>query len=332
MKPWEPQRRHRDPERAARLRALFKAGAAVAVIGVLTLLNALVPFFSLLPASRIRAREEGELRLHFLDVGQADCTVIEFPSGDVLVVDAGSGAFDASNHLIRYLKGLGPESISCLVTHADSDHYGGAEQIIRLFGAEVLYLPVLGSESSSYQSLLSAAEESGCEMQTVSRYFVLADASGAYLNCISPYSMGEEENNEASAVLYLSYCGTDVLLCGDITAEREEKLLAEYAIDPTLFDKGDYRVRLDGIDVLKVAHHGSAYSSSEEWLELLQAQTAVISCGRGNAYGHPAFRVAESLKKAREDCEIYRTDELGDIVVSVTRAGYRTEYTKGVTS
>ena len=54
MKPWEPQRRHRDPERAARLRALFKAGAAVAVIGVLTLLNALVPFFSLLPAALLR--------------------------------------------------------------------------------------------------------------------------------------------------------------------------------------------------------------------------------------------------------------------------------------
>ena len=84
-----------------------------------------VPLTSLLPAYKIAAREEGELRVHFLDVGQGDCTIVEFPSGDAVVIDAGDGSFTNRNHTVRYLKALAPKRLTMILTHADADHYGG---------------------------------------------------------------------------------------------------------------------------------------------------------------------------------------------------------------
>ncbi|MGN0823370.1 MAG: ComEC/Rec2 family competence protein, partial [Candidatus Gallimonas sp.] len=230
--------------------------------------------------------------------------------------------------IIRYLKGLAPTAVSLLVTHADADHYGGMTELLQCFGADALYLPVLGEDAAEYRAILRAAEEIGCPTQTVTRYDVIARPSGAYLNCISPYSAGETDHNESSATLFFSYEGVNAVFCGDVSAEREGKLAREYALDETLFDRGEYVVRLDETDILKTAHHGSGGSSSEEWLGLLGAETAIISCGRGNFYGHPA---GSALKRLSESgCEIYRTDELGDVVIVVADGKYTvyTDYTE----
>ena len=260
------------------------------------------------------------MRIHFLSVGQGDMTVVEFPEGDLLVVDAGDGSFEHADKAYRYLKGLSFRSLSLLITHADADHCGGAEDILKRLGADKLYLPAEGSEDDVYQSILERAEKIGCPAEQLSRYGVIAQPCGAYAVCISPLSQGESSDNDSSTVLYLRYGQTSVLLTGDISSARERRLMREYALDHTIFDMDGYTVRLEETDILKVAHHGSSASSCEEWLGLLDVSDAIISCGEDNAYGHPH---SETLERLSEHADaIYRTDELGDIVVSVTPQEY----------
>ncbi len=286
---------------------------------LLALLEYFLPLKTLLPARKIPPLGEGEIRVHFLDADEGDCTVFEYADG-VMIVDSGDGAFITENRLVRYLKGLRANSYTMIATHADSDHYGGFAQFIQTFGADSVYLPLIPSESGAYKRFLSAVKDSGCAVNTLKRYSVIDRFSGAYAVCISPDSSEFTDTNESSTVLFVNCGGVNFLLGGDISAKREEKLLSEYALMEGMFDSGSYRVRLEETHVLKVSHHGSAYSSSEEWLKLLKPSTAVISCGRGNSYAHPAGGTVARLAECGAD--VYRTDELGTIVISIKNGNY----------
>lgn len=310
----------RSPRERVLIRKAVHSLIAVLFVAALAVFDCCFSYYALLPAADLSARKEGELRLHFLDVGQGDCTVVEFPEGDVLVIDAGGESRSDHIKLVRYLKGLHPVSVSMLATHSDLDHIGGFSVLLSEFGAETFYLPAFDDGSGEYDALLAAAEEAGCRQVALSRYCTISRPCGAYLVCLSPYSSGETDGNDASVVLYLSYLGTTAVLCGDISSAREKLLVRENALDETLFSSETCSVRLSDTDILKVAHHGSADSSSAEWLDLLDAEVAVISCGRGNTYSHPAGETLDRLSAA--GAEIYRTDELGDIVIGIGADGY----------
>lgn len=312
--------KRRDPAKTARLKKIIFVLSAVGLVLILALVNFLVPFKTLLPHTKFPVREEGEMRVHFLSVGQGDCTVIEFPDGDVMLVDSGDGAFDTENKLIRYIKGLKPAAVTLVATHADIDHYGGFAEIFECFSVQTVYLPVIDSGAVAYQRFSAAVKKSGADVKTLSRYSVISRPSGAYAVCISPYSKNETDENESSAVLFIGYGGVNILLGGDIGAEREDKLWNEYALMEGIFDSAGYSVRLEDTDILKVSHHGSAGSSSEKWLSLLSPSTAILSCGRGNIYSHPAAEAISRLTGC--GAEIYRTDELGDIVISIKDGNY----------
>lgn len=297
----------------------FRSAAAVLVAIVVGVIFACRPLRAALPARAIPEREEGELRIHFLDVGQGDSAVVEFPDGELLLIDAGDGTFYNENKLIQYLKGLDSKKISYLATHADLDHFGGFSELFEYFPPEKVYLPALPSDSSAYSKFLEECDRSGCELSALSRYDAIAHASGAYLACVSPYAAGEGDGDDSSAVLYLNYQGVRVLFCSDISVVRERLLLREYALGEGIFDAGDYRVNLEKVDVLKVAHHGSDDSSSAEFLSLVSPREAVISCGRGNRYTHPFAGSVERLGLC--GARIWRTDELGDIVVRISEEG-----------
>lgn len=302
------------------LKKTILLAASVLSVLLLGLLAYLVPFSRFLPAFRIPQREKGELRLHFLSVGQGDCTLIEFEE-ELLVVDGGDGSFSAENKLIRYIKGLHPQRISLLLTHADMDHYGGFSALCEEFEIAQCYLPVLSSENERYQKFLAEIEREGCGTATLTRYDKIEKAGG-YLVCISPRSGGETDENDSSAVLYLDFGGITALLCGDISEAREQLLLREYALMEGIFDSGNCKVTLKDIDILKAPHHASAYSSSKEFLELLRPQSYIVSCGKDNLYKHPAGEALERFRAASPDGKIYRVDELGDVIVSVKNASY----------
>lgn len=310
-------------ERLRKVKGALPVLISVLAVAVIALIYAFVPLSLLLPAYDIAPREEGELRVHFLDIGQGDCTLVEFPSGELLVIDAGDGSFSYRNHLIRYVKGLAPERITLILTHADSDHYGGMRALFKAFDVENVYLPEFTEDTPEYRGLLSVVEGSGASIDTLTRYDCLAGGSGAFLACIAPRSMDDVED-DPSAVFYLEYEGVGVMLSGDLEAAEERRLASEYALMEGIFDCGEHRVRLEETDILKISHHGSGYSSSEEWLSLLSPEAAVVSSGRGNGYAHPS---PEALSRvASAGAEIYRTDELGDIVITIDEGGYALSY------
>ncbi|MDE5548317.1 MAG: MBL fold metallo-hydrolase, partial [Clostridia bacterium] len=287
-----------------------------------------VPLRTLLPAYSVAKRKEGELRLHFLSVGQGDSTIVEFPDGEIVIVDAGNGSYENENHIYRYLKALQPTAVSIVVTHAESDHFGGFARICKDFPIERAYLPALSSSLSVYSDFLESVSASGAEQITLLRRVLITNPSGAFIACISPNGGEAIDRNEDSAVLYVSYQGVNALLAGDIGEKRESALLREYAVAPDAFDYGTRPVRLEDTHILKVSHHGSASSSSEEWLKALGAEVAVVSSGKGNSYAHPAADAMQRLSDA--GAQIYRTDELNDIMITVADGGipYRTRTEK----
>lgn len=299
---------------------ILRIALSALIVLALALFNAIIPFGSLLPAYALPARQEGELRIHVLSVGQGDCSLVEFPNGEVLVIDGGDGSWDTDNKIDRYIKALAPTSLSVVATHADSDHVGGLAKIVSDFAPKRVYLPVIAGSTASYRALLASAAQVGAEQSTLTRYDVIENASGAYLVCISPYSQGEEEENEASCVLYLHYMGVSALFTGDVNTAREARLAREYALDPTLFDSGKFAVRLAETDILKVSHHGAKDASSREFLALLSPETAIVSCGAGNSYSHPAGETLSRLNEA--GARVYRTDELGSIIITIGQDGY----------
>lgn len=302
------------------LKKTILAASAALVVLLLGILAFWMPFSRLLPAYELPAREEGEVRLHFLDVGQGDCTLIEFED-ELFVVDSGDGSFSADNKLLRYIKGLRPQRVTLVLTHADMDHYGGFSALCEAFDIARCYLPVLPSENEHYEAFLAAIEREGCETATLTRYDKIEKRDG-YLVCISPRSAGETDENDSSTVLYLELGGVTALLCGDISETRERLLLREYALSEGIFDSGTCQVALENVDILKAPHHASAYSSSKEFLELLRPQTYIVSCGEDNLYKHPAGEALERFRAASPSGEIYRTDELGDLIVSVKNGTY----------
>lgn len=312
-------------------RILLRAAAiflAVCIIAAIGIWNRISPFRRYLPAYGIAERGEGEVRIHFLDVGQGDCAIVEFSDGSALVVDAGDGSWENNNHILRYLKNLRISTLFLAITHADSDHCGGAAAFLEDWRAQTVYLPVLPASMGVYEEIEREAKAQGAAVKTLTRYDVLERAD-AYAVCISPYSVDESDMNDSSAVLFFSYAGVNVLFGGDISEEREKRLINEQKLSEELgehlFDSGNYAVRLEETDILKVSHHGSGGSSSQAWLELLTPATAVISCGAGNRYGHPADGALTRL--AAVGAEIYRTDELGDVMIAISKNGtYTTNY------
>ena len=178
-----------EEKKRRRLLRLIRTGIVCLTAFAVALALCILPYRALLPAAHIPARGEGELRVHFLSVGQGDCTIVEFPSGKALVVDAGDGSFEANDTIVSYIKGLDCSSLLLAVTHADIDHYGGARELLRVFSFDCVYLPVLPSGAPAYESFLDAVLKEGCARDTLVRYDAVEDASSPSSGSVpSPFS------------------------------------------------------------------------------------------------------------------------------------------------
>lgn len=298
----------------------------------------------------ISARREGELRVHFVDVGQGDAVIVEFPDGKTMLVDGGSESYESRSALLRYANALGAGPFDYLIlTHPDSDHAGGMDDVIECFGAEKAYIPYIMNygQDSSFASFLEELAGAGCETEISQTYeAVLAEnrenfyyfmflspfapgVAGSYYDAANQEGATDTDINNASAVVWLEYAGRSLLLTGDIASEVEEKLAADYGIlgsacferefETAWGEKMTLAPALDRLDFLKAAHHGSAASSSETFLRLTSPAAAFISSGAGNPYGHPAQETVKRLTDA--GAQIYRTDELGSIVLTIAKDG-----------
>jgi competence protein ComEC len=243
------------------------------------------------------------LRVWFLDVGQGDSTLIQFPGGSSLLVDTGGGTaqFDLGARVIApALWATGIRRLDTLaITHGDPDHIGGALSILHEFSPRAVWDGVPVSAHAPTQALRHLAEANGLVWQTLQRgdRFRLGGVDLHVWNPPLPDWERLDVRNDDSIVLEIRYGAVSIVLPGDIGRDVERMLATQFG--PA------------GLRVLKAAHHGSGTSSSFEFLAALRPSLVVFSCGRDNPYGHPVPQVLSRVQQT--GAAIFRTDRDGAI-------------------
>lgn len=256
-------------------------------------------------------REEDGLRITLLDVGQGDGICIR-AEGITCLIDGGSSSKNhlAENQLEPFLKHEGISEIDYwLITHPDLDHCSGYQEMMErgkenTITVHTLVLPDAYGIRESCAELIALAERNGVQVLLLSsgEYIRAGNLKITVLHPREGYRALDV--NESSLVVSLEYEGFCGVFTGDATAESEREVIRYWE------EYGRPSVWL-----LKVGHHGSSTSTSEDFLKYCSPQAAVISCGKDNRYGHPHEEVVERLE--RYGCTIYRTDESGAVTVYV---------------
>jgi len=238
---------------------------------------------------------QGLMRVHFIDVGQADSTFIELGNGQTMLIDAGLGGDD----VVKYIRELQYSDIDFVVaTHPHDDHIGGMATVLDSFDIGKMYMPRQEHTISAFTNMLDVIENKEIELHEAKAGVNITTSGIIKIDILAPFAESYSNLNNCSAVVKLTYGETVMLFTGD----------AEQVIETQLLNSD-----IDA-DVLKVGHHGAGSSSAPSFIKAVSPEIAVISCGRDNSYGHPDYETLAILNEVGAD--IYRTDEQGTIQVT----------------
>lgn len=248
--------------------------------------------------------KEGACDIHFLDVGQGDCTLV-LCDDEAMLID--SAVSDKGTWIQNYLQKQGVDKLKYFIaTHPDADHIGSAQVIITKFPIETMMMPNIQSDTKTFERMVSAIKHKRIEPinPSVGNEYTLGSAVFTILNP-GDRAYAEGDINNYSIAIKLQFGNDTALLIGDCEKEAEKKML-ESDID------------ID-VDLLKAGHHGSSTSADEEFLSSVSPRYTVISCGVNNDYGHPHARTLNTIRSFGS--ELYRTDEQGSIIATLTGDG-----------
>lgn len=289
-------------------------------------------FILLLPAAVLALPVHRMTGLTFLDVGQGDAVCIRLENGQTWIYDCGSTSRSrvGENVLIPYLKHEGIDRISgVFLSHDDQDHCSG---LLELFASaqkgeiriDRVILPELGKEreTDGFAEIMELGQEGCFDVLFVKAGDKIRSGGSSFLVLNPREKTGETAPEVTTDKNAMSLCilaeitrGEEkkrVLLTGDAERTGEKAMLEELEKQGVNF-----------VNVLKCAHHGSKNATSEEFLNCISVQTAVISCGRKNSYGHPHREVLERLEDA--GVRVFRTDESGAVSLYIREGGMYAE-------
>ncbi len=252
--------------------------------------------------------DDGEVaaEVHFIDVGQGDCTLILSQNKSMLI---DSGEAEYADFVLETISDLGVVYLDyAVVTHAHSDHMGSMAEIIDEIPTENVIISQPADESAEtkmYQDFLDSIEKSKAKVIVAEADYTFT-VGAAECRILSPFNVSSSEENNNSVVMHITAGTTSFLMTGD----------AEKTIETQIVNKYDNL----GATVLKVGHHGSNTSSSPDFLKAVNPQVAVIPVGQGNKYGHPTEKTLTNLRKYTDN--IYRTDKNGTITFICTKEDY----------
>ena len=243
------------------------------------------------------------LKIHFIDVGQGDCTLIITPSGKRIIVDGGEGNSEkydyGKNIVFPYLLDRGINRIDYLViSHADNDHIGGLIYVLENINVENILIGIQPESSKQLEDLLDIAKRKKVMVNALKKGDIINIDKNTKIEVIWPDINNlilENNLNNNSLVFKLFFNKFSILFTGDIE-ESAEKLLCEIYENTNILNS----------DILKIAHHGSKSSSTLDILKSVKPQIALIGVGKNNKYGHPNQEVI---------------DRLGEITIKVTSKG-----------
>jgi competence protein ComEC len=257
-----------------------------------------------------------ELRVTFLDVGQGDACILESPSGKVLVVDAGGvlhdGEDDQGRRIVApYLRFRGQNGIDAMIlTHPHADHIGGGISLLRRFPTHEVMDDGVDEDHPQVSDLIGQAVKSGSQILLARRGQTFDFGDGVVAEVLGPSdTLAGAGANNASVVLRVRFGRTAFLLTGDAEAPEEREIV----------NSGQDIA----CDVLKVGHHGSRTSSTQEFLAAAHPKIAVISVGKRNLYNHPSPEVVDRLLD--NGAHVYRTDRDGAVTCHSDGVSVRVE-------
>lgn len=272
---------------------------AIALIIIYLFPNTIDYIKDLIEEPRKPTVTDGELSVHYLDVGQGDSILILAPSGESMLIDTSLSDMDET--ITEYIKSLGIKKLDyLLLTHPDADHIGSASKILKSIGAKKVIMSDVTHTTKTFETLLLTIDEMNIPLvipKTNDRF----ELGNAVFTVLGPVKKSSDLN-DMSLVIRLDYGEKSFMFTGDCGIKAEEEMLDEHT-------KGAFKA-----DVIKLGHHGSSTSSSKEFLDAVDPDIAIISCGKGNSYGHPHKEIIEDLNK--RDVTYYRTDKQGNIILS----------------
>lgn len=297
---------------------LKKAVTLIAVFVVLLFtvldLTGLVSFDSLLIKAGVEDKpaEHAQTEVHFIDVGQGDSTLV-ISQGEAMLID--SGDKDDSNKIEKYLEKQGVTELKYLIaTHPHADHIGEMSEIIDQFQVDKFIMPKVKADmtptTTIYEKMLKSIKAKGLKItQAKPMEFELGSCK---VDLFTPKNDYDNLNNY-STLVKITDGENSFLITGDCETAEEKDILSQ-----------GYDV---SAKVLKAGHHGSSTSSGVDFLNKVMPRYAVISCGKGNKYGHPHEETVTRLKKYAS--HLYVTADVGTIVFSSDGEGLSVSAEKG---
>ncbi len=258
-----------------------------------------------------------ELEVNFIDVGQGDSTFIITPSKKTILIDGGgsiNSEFDVGKStLLPYILDKGFNKIDyVMISHFDQDHVGGIITILENLKVGQVIISKQAEKTDNYERFLKIVKEKKIDVKVVKRGESLNIDKNINLKIIWPNQEPISENmlNNNAIVAKLLYNEFSCLFTGDIEQIAEEEIIK-------VLDKE----KINSLEstVLKVAHHGSKTSSTQEFLNKVKPKIALVGVGENNIFGHPNENVLERLTKL--DCKIFRTDKNGEINLRIKKNG-----------
>ncbi|MFA6307123.1 MAG: ComEC/Rec2 family competence protein [Patescibacteria group bacterium] len=242
------------------------------------------------------------LEVDFLDVGQGDAILIKTPGGQNVLIDGGPDKA-VIKRLGENLAWWDKQIDLMVLTHAHDDHVTGLIDVLKRYDVKKILYTGAVHNAPNYLAWLKLARDKKAPLLIIDKEQTINLGAGAKMEILYPAESLLDKTladlNDSSIIIKLIYGQNKFLLTGD-ASEKVEKILLTNGADLSA-------------DVLKVAHHGSQYSSSEEFLEKVKPAMAIIEVGKNNDFGHPSLRIIKRLE--RSGAEIFRTDEEGTIKI-----------------
>ena len=250
------------------------------------------------------------LSVHFIDVGQGDCILINVNDYNLLI---DSGPSTARNDLLNYLDKLDIFKLDYVIaTHPHEDHIGNMDALIRKYHIGKFLAPKATASTITFENMVTALNDKNLKISVIStgsNSINLGKGTSITFYTLPNININDELNLY-SPIIKFTYKNISFLFTGDAELENEKFLT-------------DNKINIKS-DILKIGHHGSSSSTSEVFLNSVNPKVAIISVGSKNKYGHPAYSTLNLLKN--HHIKIYRTDLLGSIIIKSDGSSFSISY------